>query len=296
MRLVNMDCYGATPVREEVLQAMLPYFREHFGNPSSIHSLGEEPLKAITQSRERVAALIGAAKPEEIYFTSCGTEANNWALKGTAWKNQARGRHVIISSVEHFSVLYVTNTLEGWGFEVTRLPVDRHGRVDPDEVRRAIRKDTILVSIMHSTPEVGTLQPIGEIGKIAREAGVVLHTDAVGSVGNIPVDVQALGVDLLSCASDQFHGPRGAGALYMKRGTPTQRFLDGGAQEDGRRGGTENVAAIVGMGLAAEIAGRQMDVEMAHRRAMADVLREELSQRIDHLHWNGHPSERLPGI
>jgi cysteine desulfurase len=296
MREVNMDHYAGTSVREEALQAMLPYFRQRFGNPSSIHHLGEEPLKAITEARENVARLLSAPSPEEIYFTSCGTEANNWAIKGTAWKNQNRGRHVVVSPVEHFSVLYVTNTLERWGFEVTRLPVDASGRVDPGDVRRAIRPDTILVSIMHSTPEVGTLQPLREIGEITREAGVVFHTDAVGSVGRVPVNVQELGVDLLSCSADQFYGPRGAGALYMKRGTPTQRFLDGGAQEDGRRGGTENVPAIVGMGMAAEMAIEEMGENAAHGRALVERLREGLSRRIDHLHWNGHPAERLPGF
>ena len=296
MNPVNMDHYAAAPLREEVLQAMVPYLREHYGNPSSIHHLGEEPLKAITRARQRVAALLGAAHPEEIYFTSCGTEANNWAIKGTAWKRQDRGKHVIISPVEHFSVLYVANTLERWGFEVTRLPVDGRGQADPEEVRKAIRKDTILVSVMHSTPEVGTLQPIAEIGKITREAGVVFHTDAVGSAGRVPINVQDLGVDLLSCSADQFYGPKGAGALYMRRGTPVQRFLDGGAQEDGRRGGTENVPAIAGMGVAAELAQGEMATSMAQGRALAERLREGLWQRIEHLHWNGHPSERLPGF
>ncbi len=296
MRLVNMDHYAGAPIVQEALEAMVPYFREHYGNPSSIHRLGEEPLRAVGEARQRVASLLGAAVTEEIYFTSCGTEANNWAIKGTAWKNQTKGRHVIISSVEHFSVLYVANTLERWGFEVTRLPVDSYGQVDPEEVRKAIRKDTILVSVMHSTPEVGTLQPIRDIARITKEAGVVFHTDAVGSVGRVPVNVTDLGVDLLSCSADQFYGPKGVGALYMRRGTPTQRLLDGGAQEDGRRGGTENVAAIVGMGVAAEMAQRDLEVNMAHGRAMADGLRKGLSERIGELHWNGHPTERLPGF
>lgn len=296
MRLVNMDHYAGAPIMQEALEAMSPYFREHYGNPSSIHRLGEEPLRAIGEARQRVASLLGAAVPEEIYFTSCGTEANNWAIKGTAWKNQTKGRHVIISSVEHFSVLYVANTLERWGFEVTRLPVDQYGQVDPEEVRKAIRKDTILVSVMHSTPEVGTLQPIQDIARITKEAGVVFHTDAVGSVGRVPVNVRELGVDLLSCSADQFYGPKGVGALYMRKGSPTQRLLDGGAQEDGRRGGTENVPAIVGMGVAAEIAQRDLEVNMLHGRAMADRLRKGLSERIGELHWNGHPTERLPGF
>jgi len=296
MRRVYMDFYAASPVRKEALEAMLPFFREHFGNPSSIHSDGEAPLKAITQARQQVAHLIGASAPEEIYFTSCGTEANNWAIKGTVWKNQQKGKHVIISSVEHFSVLYVANTLERWGFEVTRLPVDSRGRVDPSEVRKALRKDTILVSIMHSTPEVGTLQPIREIAQITREAGVVFHTDAVGSVGRVPVHVQELGVDLLSLSADQFGGPKGVGALYIRRGTPVQRLLDGGAQEDGRRGGTENVPAIVGMGVAAELISKELPQEMARKSALERRLREGLSQRIDHLHWTGHPTERLPGF
>jgi cysteine desulfurase len=296
MRSVNMDSYAGTPVREEVLQAMLPFFREHFGNPSSIHHLGEEPLKAVTEARGKVAKLLGAANPEEVYFTSCGTEANNWAIKGTVWKNRDRGQHVIISSVEHFSVLYVANTLERWGFQVTKIPVDRTGQVDPDDVRKALRKDTILVSIMHSTPEVGTLQPIAEIARIVKEAGVIFHTDAVGSVGRVPVNVEELGVDLLACSADQFYGPRGVGALYMRRGTPTQRLLDGGAQEDGRRGGTENVPAIVGMGVAAELALQEMPNRMARGQQLGESLRQGLSERVDHLHWNGHPTQRLPGF
>lgn len=296
MRSVNMDVYAGTPVHEKVLEAMLPFFRERFGNPSSIHHLGEEPLKAITEARAKVARLLGARNPEEVYFTSCGTEANNWAIKGTVWKNREKGQHVVISSVEHFSVLYVANTLERWGFQVTRVPVDRYGQVDPEDVRKAIRKDTVLVSIMHSTPEVGTLQPIEEIAKVVKEAGVVFHTDAVGSVGRVPVNVEELGVDLLSCSADQFRGPKGVGALYMRRGTPTQRLLDGGAQEDGRRGGTENVPAIVGLGVAAELALTEMDARMAHAREMGQRLRQGLSERVDHLHWNGHPTRRLPGF
>ncbi len=270
MRSVNMDSYAGTPIRDEVFQAMLPFFKEHFGNPSSIHHLGEEPLKAITEARGKVARLLGAGTPEEVYFTSCGTEANNWAIKGTVWKNRDKGQHVVISSVEHFSVLYVANTLERWGFQVTKVPVDKYGQVDPEDVRKALRKDTILVSIMHSTPEVGTLQPIKEIARIVKEAGIVFHSDAVGSVGRVPVNVEDLGVDLLSCSADQFYGPRGAGALYMRRGTPTQRLLDGGAQEDGRRGGTENVPAIVGMGVAAQMALEEMPRREAHCRSLGE--------------------------
>lgn len=293
---VNMDCYAATPMREEVFQAMLPFFKEHFGNPSSIHHLGEEPLKAITEARGKVAKLLGAGTPEEVYFTSCGTEANNWAIKGTVWKNRDKGQHVVISAVEHFSVLYVANTLERWGFQVTKVPVDKNAQVDPEDVRKALRKDTILVSIMHSTPEVGSLQPIKEIARIVKEAGVVFHSDAVGSVGRVPLDVEELGVDLLSCSADQFYGPRGVGALYMRRGTPTQRLLDGGAQEDGRRGGTENVPAIVGMGVAAELALKEMPKRMAHCRNLGEKLKNGLSERVDHLYWNGHPTQRLPGF
>ncbi len=296
MKSVNMDSYAGTPIREEVFQAMLPFFKEHFGNPSSIHHLGEEPLKAVTEARGKVAKLLGAGTPEEVYFTSCGTEANNWAIKGTVWKNRDKGQHVVISSVEHFSVLYVANTLERWGFQVTKVPVDKNGQVDPEDVRKALRKDTILVSIMHSTPEVGTLQPIKEIARIVKEAGVVFHTDAVGSVGRVPVNVEELGVDLLSCSADQFYGPRGVGALYMRRGTPTQRLLDGGAQEDGRRGGTEDVPAIVGMGVAAQLAMEEMPKRMAHCRSLGEKLKEGLSERVDHLHWNGHPTQRLPGF
>ncbi len=294
MKRVYTDYTATTPTRNEVIQAMGPYFKEHFGNPSSIHSYGEEPLGAITQARERVASLINTS-PDEIYFTSCGTEANNWSLKGVAWANQQKGRHVIISQIEHFSVLYVANTLEKWGYEVSRLPVDRYGLVDPDDVAKAVRDDTILISVIHSSNEIGTIEPIAEIGKIAREQGVIFHTDAVAAAGNIPVDCEDLHVDLLSLAANQFYGPKGIGALYIRKGTRIQRLLDGGAQENGRRSGTENVPGIVGMGVAAHLAQKEMHENIEHRRSLEKRLSKGLFERIDHLQLNGHPEMRLPG-
>lgn len=294
MKRVYSDYMATTPTRTEVIQAMGIYFAEHFGNPSSIHNFGEEPLRAITQARERVASLINTT-PDEVYFTSCGTESNNWALKGVIWANQDRGKHVIISQIEHFSVLYVANTLEKWGYEVTRLPVDNNGIVDPDDVAKALRDDTILISVIHSSSEIGTIEPIAEIGKIARERGVIFHTDAVASAGNIPVDCEDLHVDLLSLAANQFYGPKGIGVLYIRKGTKIQRLLDGGAQENGRRSGTENVAGIVGMGVAAHLAQREMEENIEHRKSLEKRLSEGLFEKIDHLQLNGHPELRLPG-
>ncbi|MEW5762398.1 MAG: cysteine desulfurase family protein [Bacillota bacterium] len=293
MLLIYLDYIAAAPVLPEVHQAMLPYFTAYWGNPSSIHGFGEKAREALDTARAQVAGLIGAT-PKEIVFTSCGTEANNFALKGIAWAHQNRGRHIIISSVEHFSIMHCANTLERWGFEVTRLPVDTYGMVDPAEVERAIRGDTILVSVMHANNEVGTIQPIAEIGTICRERKVLFHTDAVATAGLIPVDVEELKVDLLTLAANTFYGPKGAAALYIRKGVRIQPLLDGGIQERGLRAGTENVPAIVGMGVAAEIAKREMAARAKHLQGLRDRLIRELPARIPYTYLLGHPERRLP--
>ncbi|MCJ7515017.1 MAG: cysteine desulfurase [Dehalococcoidia bacterium] len=284
---------ATTPVLPEVLEAMLPYFREVCGNPQSIHSWGDEAREAIEKAREQVAALIGG-EAEEIIFTSSGTEANNLALKGLAQGQIAKGKHIIVSAVEHFSVLHAARTLEKAGFEITEVPVDKYGLVDPDEVARNIREDTVLVSVMHANGEVGTIEPIAEIAKKVKEAGVLFHTDAVASTGSIPVEVNKLGVDALSLAGNEFYGPKGSGALWVRKRVRLIPLMDGGVQEGGRRPGTENVPAIVGMGKAAELAMADMPSRMAKLSKLRDRLIKGLPAAIDHIFLTGHPTQRLP--
>lgn len=294
MKRVYFDNAAATPTDSRVVEAMIPYLRDEFGNAQSMHDFGKGPRQAIQDARAKVAALIGA-KPEEIYFTSCGTESNNWALKGVAWANKDKGKHIITSAIEHHSILHPLKTLERWGYEVTRLPVDSQGLVDPDDVARAIRPDTILVSILHGSNEIGTIEPVAEIGRIAREKGVLFHTDSIQTAGTVPVDVQELGVDLLSLASSQFYGPKGVAALYLRKRTRITPLLEGGIQEDGRRAGTENVPGIVGMGVAAELARLEMEARALHLRKLGDRLRTGLQERIGDIVLTGHPTLRLPG-
>ena len=291
-----MDHVAATPLLPEVVESMLGYLREDFGNPSSIHGLGEKAEEALDEARRKIAALIHAKDPGELVFTSCGTESNNFALKGVALAHQSRGRHVLVSPVEHFSIMHAIKTLEKMGFQVTQLPVDEHGCVSPEEVERALTPQTILVSVMHGNNEVGSLQPIEEIGKITREKGVLFHTDAVATAGVIPVDVESLNVDLLSLAGNTFYGPKGAAALYVKKGVRLQPLLDGGIQEKGRRAGTENVPAIAGMGFAADKAMKEMGKRIKHMEALRDRLLQGIRERIPHVHVLGHPVERLPHI
>lgn len=291
--MVYLDYIAAAPVLPEVYEAMVPYFTELWGNPSSIHSFGEKAREALDRARTQVADLIGAM-PDEIIFTSCGTEANNFALKGIAWANESRGKHIIISAVEHFSIMHCAKTLERWGFEVTRLPVDSYGMVNPADVEKAIRPDTILVSVMYANNEVGTIQPIAEIGRICREKNVLFHTDAVATAGLIPVDVKHVNVDLLTLSANTFYGPKGAAALYLRKGIRIQPLLDGGIQERGLRAGTENVPAIVGMGVAAELAKKEMASRIQHLQALRDRLIRELPARIPYTILLGHPRQRLP--
>ncbi len=294
MRKVYLDHAATTPLLPEVREAMLPYLGDLFGNPSCLHDWGDAAREAMDTAREQVAGLIGASA-EEVIFTGSGTESNNFAVKGLALAQQGKGKHILVSSIEHFSVLHSAKTLEKWGFELTEVPVDRYGVVDPDEVRKRIRKDTVLVSIMHANGEVGTIEPIPEIAQITREYNIPFHTDAIASAGTIPVDVKALGVDALSLAGNQFYGPKGVGALYVRKGVRIMPLLDGGVQEGGRRAGTEDVPAIAGLGRAAEMASQHMTSRLEHLGYLRDRLLAELPAKIDHMVVTGHPENRLPG-
>ncbi len=293
MRNVYLDNAATTPIHPEVREVMLPYLGEAFGNPSCIHSWGDTAREAMEAARARVAQLIGA-NAEEIIFTGSGTESNNFAVKGLALAQQNKGKHVIISAVEHFSVLHSAKTLEKWGFELSLVPVDKYGVVDPDDVRRSLRKDTVLVSIMHANGEVGTIEPIREIAQITRENNIAFHTDAVATAGTIPVDVKELGVDALSLAGNQFYGPKGVGVLWVRKGVRIIPLLDGGVQEGGRRAGTENIPAIVGLGKAAELAKASMGARVERITQLRDRLLTELPAKIDHVVVTGHPQHRLP--
>jgi cysteine desulfurase len=288
-----MDHNATTPLREEVLEAMLPYLREAFGNASSPHSLGAQARRAIEGAREQVAAALGA-RPREIVFTGCGTESDNQALKGVALANRSKGDHIITSRVEHKAILETCQYLETQGFCVTYLPVDRHGVVSPADVSDALTDRTILVSVMFANNEVGTIQPVAEIARLCRERGVTFHTDAVQAVGKIPVDVGEIGIDLLSLSAHKFYGPKGVGALYVRRGVKIDPLLHGGHQEWGRRAATENVAGIVGLGKGLELRLEEMAAEAGRLAALRDRLHEGLAARIDYVHLNGHPTERLP--
>jgi cysteine desulfurase len=293
MRKVYLDHAATTPVHPKVLEAMLPYFVGKFGNPSNLHDVGRDAKNAVEEARAKTGALIGA-RADEIFFTSSGAESNNFALKGIAQANSQKGKHIIVSQIEHFSVLHPVKTLEKSGFTVTAIPTDQTGLVDPDEVAKAITKDTILVSIMHANNEIGTIQKIEEISRITKEKGVLFHTDAVASVGWIPVDVKTLGVDALSLSGHQFYGPKGAAALYVRKGVRIKPQIEGGIQEDGRRAGTENVPALVGLGKAAEIAAAEVPNRMSYLTPLRDRLQKGLMEKIDHMVINGNPTRRLP--
>ncbi len=292
---VYLDHYAASPVLPEVADSIKPYLLQDFGNPSSLHSWGDSARQAVEVARERVAALIGA-KPEEIIFTSGGTEANNTAVKGIAWASRKKGSHVVVSAIEHFSVLHAARTLEKFEFDVTEVGADRQGLVDPEEVRGAIRDDTVLVSVMAANGEIGTIQPIRKIAAIAAEKGVPFHTDAVAAAGYIPLDVSEMSVSAMSISSDMLYGPKGVGALWVRKGQRIMPLLDGGVQEGGRRGGTENVPGVVGMGKAAELAARDLESRAAYLRAMSSSLLEKLPAAISRLRITGHtdPEMRLP--
>jgi len=293
MKRIYLDYAATTPTHPEVLEAMQPYFTEAFGNPSSIYSYGQESKAAIDKARTAVARLIGA-REEEIVFTGSGTEADNFAIKGVAYANRSRGNHIITSAIEHHAVLETCLFLEKEGYEVTYLPVDEYGLVSPDDVKNAITPKTILLTTMHANNEIGTIEPIGEIGKIAREAGVYFHTDAVQATGHIPVDVNDLNVDLLAASAHKLYGPKGVGALYIRKGTRITPFIHGGEQENNRRASTENVAGIVGFGKAAELAQIEFEEEAERLTGLRNRLIEGLTDNIEETRLNGHPEKRLP--
>lgn len=292
-RLINFDHGSATQPLPEVVETMQPFLRDIFGNPSSMHSEGQKAKAALDEAREKVANLIHAS-PSEIYFTSSGSESNNFAIKGVAFGNHKKGNHLVISEIEHFSVLQAAKSLEKLGFDVTYVPVDKDGLVDPEDVKRAITEKTILVSIMHANNEVGTIQPIAKIGQIVKEKGILFHTDALQTAGTIPVDVAKLNVDFLSLAGQNFYGPKGVAAIYIKKGARINPLIDGGIQEGGRRAGTENMMGIVGIGAAAEIAVHKMDERIAHMQKLRDAMIEKIEANIDSVNLHGHRTQRLP--
>ena len=293
-RIIYMDHSATTYVRKEVVTAMIPYFTEHFGNPSSIYGIARESKRAVDAARAQVAKALGA-DPEEIYFTSGGSESDNWALKGVAYANRKRGNHIITTQIEHHAVLHTCQFLEKGGFDVTYLPVDKYGLVDPAALEAAITDKTILVSIMYANNEIGTIEPIAELGAIARARKVYFHTDAVQAIGNVPIDVKAQNIDMLSLSAHKFYGPKGVGALYIRKGVRIENLIHGGGQERKRRAGTENLAGIVGMGKSIELATADIAGHNEKIRAMRDRLIKTVLAEIPHTRLNGHPEKRLPG-
>jgi len=288
-----LDYAATTPTDPEVVNTMRPYFTGQFGNPSSIHSFGQESKAAMEEAREKIASLLGA-RPEEIIFTSGGTESNNFALKGLAYANEHKGKHIITSSIEHHAILEPCQFLEKRGFTVTYLPVDQYGLVNPEDVKKAITDKTILISVMHANNEIGTIEPIAEIGEIACERGVYFHTDAVQTVGHIPVNVDEFNADLLSMSAHKLYGPKGVGALFVRKGTRMVPCMHGGEQEGRRRASTENVPAIVGFGKAVEIARNKMQAEAEQLTLLRDKFIKNFLEKIEHARLNGHPTNRLP--
>ena len=291
--MIYLDHAATTLVKPEVLEAMLPYFTEAYGNPSSVYRLAQRNKKAIDDARATIANHLGA-QPNEIFFTSGGTEADNWALKGTAEALKEKGNHIITTNIEHHAVLHTCQYLEKHGFDVTYLPVDQDGLVTPEQVEAAIRPETILISIMYANNEIGTIMPIAEIGAIAKKHGVVFHTDAVQAVGQLPIDVKAQNIDLLSLSGHKFYGPKGTGVLYVRRGLKLPSFLHGGGQERGRRAGTENVPGIVGLAKAIELAYQDLEAKNAKIKALRDYLIDGIYARIPYCRLNGHREKRLP--
>lgn len=294
MKRIYLDHAATTPVDPAVVETMLPFFTEYFGNPSSVYTEGRGVKKSIEAARLQIAKAINA-DPREIYFTGSGSEADNWAIKGIAMKNQAKGKHIITSTIEHHAVLHTCEYLEKQGFEVTYLPVNEYGLISLDDLRNAIRTDTILVTIMFANNEIGTVEPIKEIGEIVKEKGIIFHTDAVQALGNIPVDVKDLNVDLLSISAHKIYGPKGIGALFIRKGVPIDNLIHGGAQERKKRAGTENTAEIVAFGKAAEMASEHLEENAAHMKELRDLLIKGVMDNIPQVRLNGHPEKRLPG-
>jgi cysteine desulfurase len=294
--IINLDYLAANPLLPEVQEAMIEAIKKNYANPSSQHQLGDEAVAALQLARQQVAGLINSPVLKEVIFTSGGTESINHAVKGVAFANANKGKHIVTSNIEHNAVLRTLRVLKMMDYKVTSVPVDEQGRVNPDDVAAAIRDDTILVTIMHSNNEIGTIQPIAEIAQITREKKVIFHSDAVDSVGVVPIDVQELGVDLLSFAANQFYGPSGVGGLYIRRGTRIWPLLDGGVQENNKRAGTENLLGIIGMGVAAESAAKEMEFRIKQATELKEKLLTGLQERIEDVFINGHPELSLPNL
>ena len=294
MKRIYMDNGATTRVTEPVFEAMKPYFCEIWGNPSSAHQFGYVSRHAIDAAREQVAKAINA-DVGEIYFTGCGTESDNWAVRGAAYQNIKKGKHIITTTIEHHAILHTCQQLEKEGFEVTYLPVDEYGFVTPEQLDAAIRPDTTLVSIMTANNEIGTIEPIAELAAVCKKHGVLFHTDAVQAIGSVKIDVKAMGIDMLSMSGHKFHAPKGIGVLYIRKGVQLQRFMNGGAQEKTQRAGTENLASIVGIGKAIEIATADIDGHNAQLSAIRDHLIDRIMKEIPYTKLNGHPTQRLPG-
>lgn len=294
MRQVYLDYSATTPVKEEVLREMIPYFTEHFGNPSSLYTMGLESKEVLEQARARVASLIGA-QSGEIYFTGCGSEADNWVVFGTADALKHKGNHIITTKIEHHAMLHSCNFLEKQGFAVTYLDVEPDGTVNPQKLEEAIRDDTILISIMLVNNEVGTVEPVEALSAIAKKHGILFHTDGVQALGNVPIDVKKMGVDMMSLSAHKIYGPKGVGALYVRKGLRISNYLYGGTQEAGRRAGTENLAGIVGFGKAAQLAEKNFERHVSHCREMRDYLIERITSEIPDVFVNGSMKHRHPG-
>ena len=296
MNVINLDYLAAYPLLPEVQEAMIEAVNKNYSNPSSQHKLGDAAAEALQLARQQVASLINSPVEKEVIFTSGGTESVNHAIKGVAFANAKKGKHIVTSNIEHNAVLRTLRALKMIDYRVTSVPVDEHGLVNPQDVADAIREDTILVSIMHSNNEIGTIQPIADVAKVTRDKKIIFHSDAVDSVGVVPIDVQELGVDLLSYAANQFYGPSGVGGLYIRRGTRIWPLIDGGVQENNKRAGTENLIGIIGMGVAAELASQEMEFRIRHTKRLKQKLLEGLRTRIEDIIINGHPELSLPNL
>jgi len=290
---INFDHASGSRALPEVVQSMRPYLEELYGNPSSLHSAGQQVKEAVDHAREQTANLINASAGE-IIFTASGSESNNFALKGVAFANRKKGDHIVVSAIEHFSVLQAAKSLTRLGYQVTQVPVDGNGLVDPDDVKKAITDKTILVSVMHANHEIGTIQRIEDIARVVKERDVLFHVDAVQTIGTLPVDVKKIDADLMSFAAQNFYGPKGCAGLYIRKGTRINPLIDGGTQESGRRAGTENIAGIIGAGTAAELAPRDMQDRINHVSALRDLLIKSVEEEIDHVYLHGHRTKRLP--
>ena len=294
MKIINFDHFAATKMRQEVKDAMEPYFISEYGNPQSIHTLGDEPREVLSKARLQAAELLNASS-NEVIFTGSGSESNNLAIKGTAFAKMDKGKHIVVSKIEHFSVLNSVKSLAKLGFEFTEVPVDKYGSVDPQEVRNALRKDTVLVSIGQASNEIGTIQDIKEISKVVHEnSAAYMHTDANTSCGFTETDVKELGVDMLSAAPHRFYGPKGVGLFYLKKGIRIMPLIDGGIQEFGRRAGTENVPAIAGAGVACELAKKELKDRTSHLLPIQKAIKDGVLNNLDEVYLNGHPEKRLP--